>query len=1746
MLLISIVAQVQWGDSIAFDYENQLVYHFKTYYGVIIDTVGIYSLEDFYMGKVDSLVYAMYYSRLQSAIRSGGSSGIIDKITVPIAMPRGLGFLGGNQAQIDIGGNQRIEFGGSRNTQIGPQFGGGASFPQLKMKQVLDVKVKGVIGTKLHIDIDHNSEEVDETRKRVRLYYQGEEDEVFQLVEFGDASRLSFPNTRYSSLPLGSSSGSLFGIRADMKFAGLKSTFVLAREKGKAESKSLKLSGQTAVDTFYARDYEKKKFFYIGEEDSVIILRVFLDDNDPTNDQPLGARIAKACYEANESSLCQVGTFHEIKRDSGYRYVGRNIIEMLFPVDDQYKIGVYYVTVNNEQKGDISPSRDTMLLKVIKLEGQTFVDEHSTPEERAIWDLSLKNVYYIGFDSTTTYIQMSIYRDDPNIDPDGENNRTFLQILGLDANGDNFVDATFLAPNGKYYPILYNGYVIFPDFKPFASESLSVRDTVMYMKYNLLGNEGRRYYMVALRQKSVDVVQLPPGVQKGSVVVTVNGKKLSEGKDYVVDYVTGELRFKTYIDPNATIDITYATGSLFELRQKSVLGIRNTYQLGDKLTFGNTILMRSVSGMGFRPVLGEEGNRTRILEFDVRGDIDLPVVDKLLFRIPGYQSSRASRLVLSGEYAQSFPVISTTGSAYIDDMENIDIPEAVSISPKDWHFGSPPVDEFNTLFDTSYYARYLRWRGYYIKKREIYPPSAYNNNDREGDRQEGFLAFYYGAQVPGSQDNWFAVTTLLDKGGRDFSMVSFIEVVVKGGRGKIGIDVGFDIPEDAPRRDKYGNLKGYNGVLDSEDRNGDCQIEVSLGEDTGLDGVEGDDNQNVPGDDGNDDYDLYNNPEGTENNGRLDSEGLVNCKVLNTNANYFTFIIDLDTTQPVYEYNGWKFYRIPFDKPAYAVGNPTPYNVRYVRLWTRGFTSNDSLFIHKLEFKGTKWLVEKSDTSGSIAVASVSYKTSPEYTPPEPVKASLKYINNEREDEHSLVVAYDGILPGLEYSTYRALSRPHDLTFYRKIAFYVKPTPTTLPPYPVLRFKFGSDSLNYYFYDYAITSSDWREVFIDMDAITRFKKSIVDSLGDSLRSDTVYRKGNFGFRGSPSLLDIKYYSITLVNPDDQPITGAIWVDDIRVIDPKPFNGYATYLDLSFNAGDVGDLRLSLEKKVAGFKGIMEDRPSNDNLETINMYSRLNAGRFFPRRWRLDIPLTYSMNKNISFPKYKTGTDMLVEEDRYKYGTFSESRSYSVSFSKSNSTSRLLRYLLDPLRFSYSYSESRSKNFVQADTSRGQQISMGYNLRPPLSRPPKLFGKSIYYLPRNIGLNVRYDESYSVSRNFINGSRVETPVRNLERRASITYSLINNLTNTYSRRLVFDYVRNKQSSFNESFSNRLDFRLFLVRNSISYNASYSESAASTTDTSRLYNVNQRTDVNYSVMSTGLMQKLPWLFRNLSDPNINFTYSRGFSVPYRTSSFPYKFRLGLQFPESDSQYTWSESFSIRSSERFNSSLINLSVDGNVSISSTYSNVVQRSITRGYPSLSLTLDTRSLLPGFITNYINAPSIRTGYSRSENQSITIQPDGFTDMTTTISENFSPLISMTFSLRDGTSISINSSRTRSESITSGYTSLRRISSNSSLNISLAKTFTPSDNFFLVNNLKSNLTVTLRLDMSSSRQESITEYGRNVDSDNYSRNFSIDAAYDFNRNVRANLTISSTRSISRLTGMGTSSFSIMAYVNFNF
>ncbi len=1729
-------------DSLYFDYNSGNILVLRLYRNMVIDTVHVLSFEDFLNAKLDSLSYEMYRDYLNRKSQVSGNQGIIPTISVPVNFPIGLGFLGGNEASIDLSGRQTIEFGGSRNTQIGPQFGAGATFPQLQMKQTLRVNLKGTVGKKLHVEIDHDSEEIDQTKNKVRLYYKGEEDEVFQLIEFGDASNLSFPSTRFSALPL-TSSGSLFGIRANLQFGGLKSVVLLATEKGKAETQTITLNAQTSIDTIYAKDFKRNTFFYLNETDSIVLLRVFVDDNNPQNDQDLGARPAKACFEADITSLCQVGNFHEIYRDSGYIYWNGNVIEMLDYIQDDYKIAVYYRTLSGKTVGDVSLNRDTMILKIVKLENQTYVDENSSPEERILWDMNLKNVYYIGFDSTITGLNMVIYKDTTPVPLDGENGKTYLQILKLDNNGDNIVDASYLGPDGRYYAILSRGYVFFPDPKPFAIDELQYRDTVIYTTFNLIGDQGKKYFMVVQATKTSKTVQLPYDAR--NVRVIVNGQELQEGVDYTVNYYTGELTFKRYIDPNANIQITYETGSLFQYGKRTILGIRNDYWFSDNLRIGNSILSRSKTSGDPNPVVNEESNRTQMVEFDVEFSVQPEFVDKLLYRLPGYRSGRPSNLSLKAEYTQSFPIISTDGFAFIDDMETIDEPLDIGVSPKLWKYGSVPLDNNLQPFDTTFYASGLNWYAGTALKKAIYP----NIEGLEANRVQSTLVVEFSPKVPQSSENWFSLMTLIDKSGYDLSQVKFIEIILRSTEDVIvGIDVGYDISEDRIYRDRYGNIKGYNGKLDSEDVDGDCELDKNetLNEDVGLDGVAGDDAAGVPGDDGNDDYNTFTNPKGTENNGILDSEGLINCKNLNTNNNYVSYVLDMSFEQPVYTTDsGWRFYRIPFDKPTTTVGNPNLYRARYIRIWVKGFGNQGKLEIASLILKSNKWLVSADlQEDESFGVSYVSYKRNPEYSPPEWAKRRLRAIDGGFEDEGSLAINYINIKPNKPYTTFRFAPRPHDLTFYRKIAMFVRPSVHTLPPYPKIIFRFGKDSLNYYFKEFNITSSDWQEIFVDLIQLTNFKKRMLEVLGDTMDYTKEYREGDIGFKGAPSLLDVRFYSFTIVNTSSQNITGTIWIDELRAVEPNSVNGYATYIDLSFNAGDFLSMNINYDRQIAGFKSLMDDKPTNDNRSNLNMSYNMDLGKFFPSSWNMSIPISYTVSKSESYPKYKTGTDLLVEEDKDIYGSFSERRSFSASYRKGASNNRLMKYLLDPISLSYSTSWTSSKDFTKTDTSRSYSLSGSYSLSPIITNPPKIFGKPFYYLPRNVNFNVSYNQSFSKSINFLNNTEVITPTKDLDYGGGITYSPINNISFSYNRNRKYDFIRRKFLNFQESFGSGLNFTfLSIVSNNLSWSSAYSENALSDADTSKLYNVSQTTTINYNLSTRGVFSKIRWL----SDPSMNLSYTRSTSVSNVLPNFPYRFRLGFAFPEQDSFMTWNEGYTLSANQSVNSSFFSLNFSTSMSSNTSYTTVVQRNNNYTLPSLSYNLYMDRFLPSALRNIITAPSVNGSYSRNVSRTVSVNPDGTTDLTETVSEDLSPMFSISFGLRDGTSISLSRNTSRRISITKGATFLTSIYEMDGFNLSISRIFTPSDNFFLVSNLRSNLTVSFNLSITNNKQITILPDGFvNTDTDNYSRTISLEGSYSFNRNVNARFTISNSRSISRISGIGNSNFTVMFYVEFTF
>jgi len=76
-----------------------------------------------------------------------------------------------------------------------------------------------------------------------------------------------------------------------------------------------------------------------------------------------------------------------------------------------------------------------------------------------------------------------------------------------------------------------------------------------------------------------------------------------------------------------------------------------------------------------------------------------------------------------------------------------------------------------------------------------------------------------------------------------FNRYDVLEVWVKGNEGNVVIEVGKNIPEDMTRRNKNGTLLGPDGIVQTEDKNNDGILDVN--EDTGLDGVYGEDSLNI-------------------------------------------------------------------------------------------------------------------------------------------------------------------------------------------------------------------------------------------------------------------------------------------------------------------------------------------------------------------------------------------------------------------------------------------------------------------------------------------------------------------------------------------------------------------------------------------------------------------------------------------------------------------------------------------------------------------------------------------------------------------------------------------------------------------------------------------------------------------------------------------------------------------------------------
>jgi hypothetical protein len=194
-----------------------------------------------------------------------GGRGSLINLTIPIKLPRTLEkIIGrGEKTNIRISGREHISIGGESTTSNrftpNERRQSQSLFPSLDMEQQLQINLSGQIGEKIKIEVDHNSEMIGPEATKIKLWFEGGEDEIIQSIETGDVG-LTLPGSQL--LGYSSNKSGLFGVKVVGQVGRADFTVVASKQKSESSSKSFNSTGGTETEhIILSKDYLNNRFF---------------------------------------------------------------------------------------------------------------------------------------------------------------------------------------------------------------------------------------------------------------------------------------------------------------------------------------------------------------------------------------------------------------------------------------------------------------------------------------------------------------------------------------------------------------------------------------------------------------------------------------------------------------------------------------------------------------------------------------------------------------------------------------------------------------------------------------------------------------------------------------------------------------------------------------------------------------------------------------------------------------------------------------------------------------------------------------------------------------------------------------------------------------------------------------------------------------------------------------------------------------------------------------------------------------------------------------------------------------------------------------------------------------------------------------------------------------------------------------------------------------------------------------------
>ncbi|MBN1165154.1 MAG: hypothetical protein JXB45_11290 [Candidatus Krumholzibacteriota bacterium] len=1149
-----------------------------------------------------------------------------------------------------------------------------------------------------------------------------------------------------------------------------------------------------------------------------------------------------------------------VRVGAGYNYV---------PLDTIGNYG-FFPAIDVQDPGDkdeIISNKEYLVAELIcPMNSESYPPGNYNPPKpyTSTWNMMWRNVYYIGTGFGVSRIEVEI-RDktivgatDPTLHP--QTRVPFLRLFGLDRynNSKGNLEADGLIDNKDDVLNLGAGYIQFPDETPFYF-SLSEWEAKQELAFNLnadlsdstenalvdslfenfknknkveaigrIYNEADTWSADKVPHSFDIVIRSESGgntfrinafdIIENSVTVVLDGRRLSEGRDFEVDYAMGEVRLKgdaaASVTADSDVQIEYQHKPMIGGGRTSLLGIGADLNLSTNTRLSGTFLYNSVGAQKYAPRLGEEPTRT--MAADVNGSFVFRPrwMTSLINLLPRIDTDGASSLELSGEAAVSIPNPNTKGEALVDDMEGVEDSDQISLARSQWYEASPPLDPASPDIplppDTVEYYWFNPNNSEKSHTKDIVVETRDLNPRLQKDESVLSSAIFLKAFNPKTED-WCGVMTGFP-GGLDIRNAQYLELWVNdfnvdadSRRGTLHIDFG-NIDEDffQPQEDDLDDeeIVNWNQIEDDFGFSGESAKKFPY---------------RYPYDNFEGSYDatkkvyvgvnsrIMNSIHDTEDlnrNGRLDTKNQYYSLSLNLSdsalidvwedfRNITSYWNDPDEGE-IHSLKRWRMYRLDLSKAlAYGDGTPRLDAVQHMRVWIENVDSLQGqthpsdlqlqhvLAITRMKFVGNRWEFDDiRDLEGKpipvpgagsagemvVKVGSINNKDNPSlYYSPYQVEKEGKFEIREQ----SLLFTVENFAEETSFRTVKQFyGRGRNFQQYRELQFFVRGDEEMIPlgaDSTCFYLQIARDSSNYYEIEVPLISKDrgkWLWVNVQLSDLTNLKiGNDTSQLVEKYITDVVDPSRRYIARvlGEPTLDNVQVLYSGVRNRTGMMIgRGQLWLNDLALGNVRKNIDHAERISVSGAFSNIMNWNASWNHSGPDFHKLNQSTGSGLSTDNYSFGGKTDISHFVPTA-RFRLPVTFGYSVSTSKPKYMPNSDVEINSEAVRDSMKSVSKSYrySLSMRRSGSSNFIMKNLFDNLTLGGNVSWKKSYSAYSADTSYTMQWDSKYNLNFDRDRVLMLpFGLKWRYWLTNFSYGANGSRSLRDTYSYSGGRKIK--------------------------------------------------------------------------------------------------------------------------------------------------------------------------------------------------------------------------------------------------------------------------------------------------------------------------------------------------------------------------------------------------------